>query len=83
MILSFKKFNKLLFYLSLKVGVHFMNSQHLRLKWHLEKLDKYGPRIHIQTGHLRALQAYTPEKGIPLRCADFFIDAFQVQTIEI
>ncbi len=21
-----------------------MNSQHLRLKWHFEKLDKYGPR---------------------------------------
>ncbi len=20
-----------------------MNSQHLRLKWHFEKLDKYGP----------------------------------------
>ncbi len=43
MILSVKKFNTLLLYLSLKVGVHFMNSQHLRLKWHFEKLDKYGP----------------------------------------
>ncbi len=21
-----------------------MNSQHLRQKWHFEKLDKYGPR---------------------------------------
>ncbi len=35
-ILSFKK-------LKLKVGVNFMNSQHLRLKWHFEKLDKYRP----------------------------------------
>ncbi len=43
MILSFKKFDNLLLYLSLKVGVNFMNSQHLRLKWHFEKLDKYGP----------------------------------------
>ncbi len=43
MILSFTKFDNLLLYLSLKVGVHFMNSQHLRLKWHFEKLDKYGP----------------------------------------
>ncbi len=43
MILSFKKFDNLLLYLSLKVGVIFMNSQHLRLKWHFEKLDKYGP----------------------------------------
>ncbi len=45
MILSFKKFDNLLLYLSLKVGVNFMNSQHLRLKWHFEKLDKYGPWI--------------------------------------
>ncbi len=37
MIFSFKKFDNLLLYLSLKVGVHFMNS-------HFEKLDKYGPR---------------------------------------
>ncbi len=44
MILSFKKFDNLLLYISLKVGVNFMNSQHLRLKWHFEKLDKYGPR---------------------------------------
>ncbi len=44
MILSFKKFKNLLLYLSLKVGVNVMNSQHLRLKWHFEKLDKYGPR---------------------------------------
>ncbi len=44
MILSFKKFDNLLLYLSLKVGVNFMNSQHLRLKWHVEKLDKYGLR---------------------------------------
>ncbi len=44
MILGFKKFDNLLLYLSLKVGVHFMNSQHLRLKWLFEKLDKYGPR---------------------------------------
>ncbi len=43
MILSFKKFDNLLLYLSLKVGVSFRNSQHLRLKWHFEKLDKYGP----------------------------------------
>ncbi len=43
MILSFKKCDNLLLYLSLKLGVHFMNSQHLRLKWHFEKLDKYGP----------------------------------------
>ncbi len=43
MILSFKKFDNLLLYLSVKVGVNFMNSQHLRLKWHFEKLDKYGP----------------------------------------
>ncbi len=48
MILSFKKFDNLLLYLSLKVGVHFMNSQHLRLKWHFEKLDKYGPRLTTQ-----------------------------------
>ncbi len=45
MILSFKKFDNLLLYLSLKVGEKFMNSQHLRLKWHFEKLDKYGPRF--------------------------------------
>ncbi len=38
MILSFK-----FLYLSLQVGVNFMNSQHLRLKWHFEKLDKYRP----------------------------------------
>ncbi len=44
MIPSFKKFDNLLLYLSLKVGVNFMNSQHLRLKWHFEKLDKYGHR---------------------------------------
>ncbi len=44
MILSFKKFDNLLLYLCLKVGVNFMNSQHLRLKWHFEKLDKYRPR---------------------------------------
>ncbi len=43
--LSFKTFDNLRLYLSLKVGVHFMNSQHLRLKWHLKKLDKYGPRF--------------------------------------
>ncbi len=43
MILSFKKFDNLLLYLGLKVGVNFMISQHLRLKWHVEKLDKYGP----------------------------------------
>ncbi len=43
MILSLKNFDNLLLFLSLKVGVHFMNSQHLRLKWHFEKLDKYGP----------------------------------------
>ncbi len=51
MILSFKKFDNLLLYLSLKVGVHFMNSQHLRIKWHFEKLDEYGPwslRIHAK-----------------------------------
>ncbi len=47
MILSFKKFDNLLLYLSLKVGVNFMNSQHLRLKWHFEKLDKYGPWARI------------------------------------
>ncbi len=44
MILSFKKCDNLLLYLSLKVGVNFMNSQHLRLRWHFEKCDKYGPR---------------------------------------
>ncbi len=43
MILSFKKFDKLLLYLSLKVGVNLMNFQHLRLKWHFEKLYNYGP----------------------------------------
>ncbi len=43
MILSFKKCDNLLLYLT-EVGVHFMNSQHLRLKWYFEKLDKYGPR---------------------------------------
>ncbi len=45
MILNFMKFDILLLYLSLKVGVYFMNSQHFRLKWHIEKLDKYGPRL--------------------------------------
>ncbi len=50
MILSFKKFDNLLLYLSLKVGVNFMNSQHLRLKWHFEKLDKYGPSSHLAEG---------------------------------
>ncbi len=25
-----------------------MNSQHLRLKWHFEKLDNYGPRSWVQ-----------------------------------
>ncbi len=44
MILSFKTFDNLLLYLSLEVGVNFMNSQHLRLKWYFVKLDKYGPR---------------------------------------
>ncbi len=44
MILSFKKFDNLLLYFSLKVVVNFMNSQHLRLKRHFEKLDKYRPR---------------------------------------
>ncbi len=44
MLLSFKKFDNLLLYLSLKLGVNFMNSQHLRLIWHFEKLNKYGPR---------------------------------------
>ncbi len=44
MILSFKTFDNLILYLSLEVGVNFMNSQHLRLKWYFEKLDKYGPR---------------------------------------
>ncbi len=39
-----KKFDNLLLYLSLKVGVNVMNSKHLRLKWHFENLDKYGPR---------------------------------------
>ncbi len=52
MILSFKKFDNLLLYLSLKVGVNFMNSQHLRLKWHFEKLDKYGPRSFTHRKHL-------------------------------
>ncbi len=49
--LSFKKFDNLLLYLSLKVGVHFMNSQHLRLKWHFEKLDKYGPILPKKANH--------------------------------
>ncbi len=49
MILSFKKFDNLLLYLSLTVGVNFMNSQHLRLKWHFEKLDKYGPKVPFLT----------------------------------
>ncbi len=44
MILSFKKCDNLLLYLSLEVGVNFMNSQHLRLKWYFEKLVKYRPR---------------------------------------
>ncbi len=43
MILSFKKFDNLLLYLSLKLGVNFMNSQHLRLIWHFEKLNNTGP----------------------------------------
>ncbi len=45
--LSFKKFDNLLLYLSLKVGVHFMNSQHLRPKWHFEKRDKYGQIMEV------------------------------------
>ncbi len=49
MILRFKKFDNLLLYLSLKVGVNFMNSQHLRLKWHFEELDKYGSRARMYT----------------------------------
>ncbi len=53
MILSFKKFDNLL--LSLKVGVNFMNSQHLRLKWHFEKLDKYGPRSSMMQGHILSM----------------------------
>ncbi len=48
MILSFKKFDNLLLYLSLKVGVNVMNSKHLRLKWHFENLDKYGPRSRVK-----------------------------------
>ncbi len=43
MILSFKKFDNLLLYLT-EVGVNFMNSQHLRLKWYFVKLDKYRSR---------------------------------------
>ncbi len=43
MILSCKKFDNLLLYLSLNVGVNCMNSQHLGIKWHFEKLDNYGP----------------------------------------
>ncbi len=45
MILRVKTFDNFLLYLSLEVGVNFMNSQHLRLKWYFEKLDKYGPRL--------------------------------------
>ncbi len=41
-ILSFKTFDNLLLYLSLKVGVNFMKSQHLRLKWHLRSLINTG-----------------------------------------
>ncbi len=48
MILSFKKFDNLLLYLSLKVGVNVMNPKHLRLKWHFENLDKYGPRSRVK-----------------------------------
>ncbi len=44
MILSFKKFDNLLLYLSLNVGVNFINSQHSRLKWYFKKLDKCWPR---------------------------------------
>ncbi len=44
MILSFKTFDNLILYLRLEVGVNFMKSQHLRLKWYFMKLDKYGPR---------------------------------------
>ncbi len=47
MILSVKKVDNLLLHLSLKVGVHFMNYQHLRLKWNFEKLDKYWARSQL------------------------------------
>ncbi len=47
MILSFKKFDNLLLYLTLNIGVNFMNSQHLRLKWHFEKPDNYRPRLEL------------------------------------
>ncbi len=59
MILSFKKFDNLLLYLSLKVGVIFMNSQHLRLKWHFEMLDKYRPRCagNCHCGHANCQQS--------------------------
>ncbi len=57
MILSFKKFDNLLLYLSLKVGVNFMNSQHLRIKWHFEKLDKYGPWL-FQTSSIKVNRDY-------------------------
>ncbi len=40
MIISFNTFDNLLLYLSLKGVVNCMNSQHLRLKWYFEKLDK-------------------------------------------
>ncbi len=47
MILSFKKFDNLLLYLSLKVGVNFMNSQHLRLNGTLRSLINTGPEILV------------------------------------
>lgn len=50
MILSFRKFDNSLSYLSFKVGINLMNVQHLRLKkWHIEKLVKYGPRSPNQS----------------------------------
>ncbi len=54
------------------------------VKTHLTELsENIATRIQIQTGHLRALHAYRAKTAIPLRCADFFLDRFQVLTIEI
>ncbi len=44
MTVSFKKFDNLHLCLSMKVGVNFWNSQHVRQTWHFEKLCKYRPR---------------------------------------
>lgn len=48
-----------------------------------ESSENNATGIQIQTGHLRALHAYRAKTAIPLGRADFFLDGFQVPSIEI